>query len=71
MFGRKLADNRRKASLCRKQGIVLLKISYTVPHWEFENYIRNLLMRNGQGQHAKAALNRMENGKIDLSKLNA
>jgi hypothetical protein len=70
-FRQRLADDKQKVKLCRKHGVVLLQIPYTVPHLEFENYIRNLLKRHGKNQHAKVVLNRMENGKIDLSTLNA
>jgi hypothetical protein len=67
----RLADDKQKAILCRKHGVVLLQIPYTVPHLEFENYIRKLLSRHGKSQHKYAMLNRVEKDKIDLSTLNA
>jgi hypothetical protein len=71
IFRQRLADDRRKATLCRKHGVFLLQIPYTIPHLGFESYIRERLKRHGKNQQTNAMLNRIENGKIDLSTLNA
>jgi len=68
---RRMADDRRKAALCRKHGIILLQIPYTVPHAKFEKYIRQSLKTRTTHQHTKEILKRGSTNNIDLSTLNA
>ncbi|HZM02750.1 MAG TPA: hypothetical protein VFC44_06975 [Candidatus Saccharimonadales bacterium] len=68
---RRLADDRRKVALCRQHGIILLQIPYTVPHIEFENYIRKLLRPHNKNPHVNEVLTRITDDRIDLSTLNA
>jgi hypothetical protein len=70
-FRQRLADDKLKAKLCKERGVILLQIPYTIPHSDFENYIRGLLKREGKGRNGKAILNRLGNGGIDLAELNA